>query len=54
MKIYGSCPKCNHDDRVLSLLPDNEDGAMGFKCLKCNYEEIQFLEYDDDTCEIDE
>ena len=51
MKTYGSCPKCCYDDRVISLLPDNEDGVYGFTCLKCGYEELHVLEYDDD-CDI--
>lgn len=52
MKTYGNCPKCSHGDRVISLLPDNKDGVYGFTCLKCDYEELHILEYDD-AYEID-
>lgn len=54
MKIYGNCPNCNHDDRYLALLPDNEDGMVIYKCHKCDYEETSFVTGFDDACEIDE
>ena len=43
MKIYGNCPECNHDDRFITLLPDNELGMINYKCDKCGYEEISYI-----------
>ena len=43
MKIYGNCPECNHNDRFITLLPDNELGMINYKCDKCGYEEISYI-----------
>jgi Zn ribbon nucleic-acid-binding protein len=57
MKGLGICPKCGHDDRFISLLP-NEYGIYGHTCLKCKHEELrvldQFLDSENNLCSIDE
>lgn len=56
MKIYANCPECNHDDRYVTLLPDNELGEVRYKCHKCGYEETSYIatDIDDKTWEDDE